>query len=163
MLTGEPSSNDKNDNGVLAELARQWEVALRQALMPVVQTAPVPGGGTPQTNITSGAAGARAGAAGGVAGGAGAGAAAAAAAAAAARHGSDNANKASVTATQDREQTKDIGQLYQIFPDEVLGSGQFGIVYGGVHRTTGHAVAIKVRMRVCKCVHSCQFSPLPGH
>ena len=22
-------------------------------------------------------------------------------------------------------------QLYQIFPDEVLGSGQFGIVYGG--------------------------------
>ena len=25
----------------------------------------------------------------------------------------------------------DISQLYQIFPDEVLGSGQFGIVYGG--------------------------------
>ena len=28
----------------------------------------------------------------------------------------------------------DISQAYQIFPDEVLGSGQFGIVYGGVHR-----------------------------
>ena len=28
----------------------------------------------------------------------------------------------------------DISQSYQIFPDEVLGSGQFGIVYGGVHR-----------------------------
>jgi len=26
----------------------------------------------------------------------------------------------------------DISQLYQIFPDEVLGSGQFGIVYGGM-------------------------------
>lgn len=25
----------------------------------------------------------------------------------------------------------DISQIYQIFPDEVLGSGQFGIVYGG--------------------------------
>ena len=25
-------------------------------------------------------------------------------------------------------------RAYQIFPDEVLGSGQFGIVYGGVHR-----------------------------
>lgn len=25
----------------------------------------------------------------------------------------------------------DISQLYQIFPDDVLGSGQFGIVYGG--------------------------------
>lgn len=29
----------------------------------------------------------------------------------------------------------DISQAYQIFPDEVLGSGQFGIVYGGVHRS----------------------------
>lgn len=29
---------------------------------------------------------------------------------------------------------RDISQAYQIFPDEVLGSGQFGIVYGGVHR-----------------------------
>ena len=38
----------------------------------------------------------------------------------------------------------DISLQYQIFPDELLGSGQFGIVYGGVHRTTGRAVAIKV-------------------
>ena len=29
---------------------------------------------------------------------------------------------------------RDISQAYQIFPDEVLGSGQFGIVYGGFHR-----------------------------
>ena len=26
---------------------------------------------------------------------------------------------------------QDISQLYQVFPDEILGSGQFGIVYGG--------------------------------
>lgn len=26
---------------------------------------------------------------------------------------------------------QDISTVYQIFPDEVLGSGQFGIVYGG--------------------------------
>ena len=45
------------------------------------------------------------------------------------------------------KQEKDISQAYQIFPDEVLGSGQFGIVYGGVHRTTGHVVAIKVRTK----------------
>lgn len=42
------------------------------------------------------------------------------------------------------EQSLDISLQYQIFPDEVLGSGQFGIVYGGVHRTSGRAVAIKV-------------------
>ncbi|GFT39705.1 hypothetical protein NPIL_56091 [Nephila pilipes] len=42
------------------------------------------------------------------------------------------------------EQSLDISLQYQIFPDEVLGSGQFGIVYGGVHRTSGRGVAIKV-------------------
>ncbi|PSN49780.1 Serine/threonine-protein kinase D1 [Blattella germanica] len=57
------------------------------------------------------------------------------------------------------ENVTDISQLYQIIPDEVLGSGQFGIVYGGlnrrdiskqeelsigVHRKTSRAVAIKV-------------------
>lgn len=26
---------------------------------------------------------------------------------------------------------QDIATVYQIFPDEVLGSGQFGVVYGG--------------------------------
>ncbi|KTG32307.1 hypothetical protein cypCar_00029537 [Cyprinus carpio] len=38
----------------------------------------------------------------------------------------------------------DISSIYQIFADEVLGSGQFGIVYGGKHRKTGRDVAIKV-------------------
>lgn len=33
--------------------------------------------------------------------------------------------------SEPEERVKDMSQLYQIFPDEVLGSGQFGIVYGG--------------------------------
>uniref|UniRef100_A0A8C9ZE21 Serine/threonine-protein kinase n=1 Tax=Sander lucioperca TaxID=283035 RepID=A0A8C9ZE21_SANLU len=40
--------------------------------------------------------------------------------------------------------TGDINSVYQIFPDEVLGSGQFGIVYGGKHRKSGRDVAIKI-------------------
>lgn len=38
----------------------------------------------------------------------------------------------------------DISQVFQINPDDVLGSGQFGIVYGGHHRRTHREVAIKV-------------------
>uniref|UniRef100_A0A8C5E2U3 Protein kinase C n=1 Tax=Gouania willdenowi TaxID=441366 RepID=A0A8C5E2U3_GOUWI len=34
--------------------------------------------------------------------------------------------------------------VYQIFADDVLGSGQFGVVYGGKHRKSGRDVAIKV-------------------
>ncbi|XP_069360691.1 serine/threonine-protein kinase D1 isoform X2 [Maniola hyperantus] len=42
------------------------------------------------------------------------------------------------------ERVAEMAQLYQIHPDEVLGSGQFGIVYGGMHRATDRPVAIKV-------------------
>ncbi|KAL0269904.1 UNVERIFIED_CONTAM: hypothetical protein PYX00_007486 [Menopon gallinae] len=45
---------------------------------------------------------------------------------------------------ESEERVTDMSQLYQIFPDEVLGSGQFGIVYGGTHRKSGRAVAVKV-------------------
>ncbi|XP_056150078.1 serine/threonine-protein kinase D3-like isoform X2 [Lampris incognitus] len=38
----------------------------------------------------------------------------------------------------------DISSVYQIFADDVLGSGQFGIVYGGKHRKSGRDVAIKI-------------------
>lgn len=46
--------------------------------------------------------------------------------------------------SESEERVTDMSQLYQISPDEVLGSGQFGIVYGGVHRKSGRGVAIKV-------------------
>ncbi|KAL5283373.1 PRKD1 family protein [Megaselia abdita] len=52
-----------------------------------------------------------------------------------------------VTNTQcyeSEDKIQDMGQLYQIFPDEVLGSGQFGVVYGGTHKKTKRDVAIKV-------------------
>uniref|UniRef100_UPI00398EF861 serine/threonine-protein kinase D2 isoform X2 n=1 Tax=Pristiophorus japonicus TaxID=55135 RepID=UPI00398EF861 len=42
------------------------------------------------------------------------------------------------------QENVDIATVYQIFADEVLGSGQFGIVYGGKHRESGRDVAIKV-------------------
>ncbi|XP_061099188.1 serine/threonine-protein kinase D3 isoform X2 [Conger conger] len=42
------------------------------------------------------------------------------------------------------QENVDVSSIYQIFADEVLGSGQFGIVYGGKHRKTGRDVAIKV-------------------
>ncbi|KAL4134739.1 hypothetical protein QTP88_006459 [Uroleucon formosanum] len=45
---------------------------------------------------------------------------------------------------EQQQNVTDMSQLYQIFPDEVLGSGQFGIVYGGKHRKSGKTVAIKV-------------------
>lgn len=74
------------DSGVGAYLAKSWETAIKQALMPVTKT----------------------------------------------------------SATDNEENVQDMGQLYQIFPDEVLGSGQFGTVYGGIHRKTHREVAIKV-------------------
>ncbi|KAI6657597.1 Serine/threonine-protein kinase D1 [Oopsacas minuta] len=42
------------------------------------------------------------------------------------------------------ETKMDISLIYQIFGGEVLGSGQFGTVHEGVHRSTGEPVAIKV-------------------
>ena len=53
----------------------------------------------------------------------------------------DTASKTVTVKEAEKEKEKDkegreteISKAYQIFPDEVLGSGQFGIVYGGVHR-----------------------------
>lgn len=81
------------DSGIGAYLAKSWETAIKQALMPVTST----------------------------------------------RSESTNA-----TTAESEDKVTDMSQLYQIFPDEVLGSGQFGIVYGGVHRKTHRSVAIKV-------------------
>ncbi|GIY24288.1 hypothetical protein CDAR_64281 [Caerostris darwini] len=59
-------------------------------------------------------------------------------------HGSKEVPSGAQAKKENPEQSLDISLQYQIFPDEVLGSGQFGIVYGGVHRTSGRGVAIKV-------------------
>uniref|UniRef100_A0A8C9WCN3 Serine/threonine-protein kinase n=2 Tax=Scleropages formosus TaxID=113540 RepID=A0A8C9WCN3_SCLFO len=58
-------------------------------------------------------------------------------------HHKDVSVSISVSNAQVQENV-DISSVYQIFPDEVLGSGQFGIVYGGKHRKTGRDVAIKI-------------------
>uniref|UniRef100_A0A8C7YCM3 protein kinase C n=1 Tax=Oryzias sinensis TaxID=183150 RepID=A0A8C7YCM3_9TELE len=60
-------------------------------------------------------------------------------------HSKSHRYRMSITSTQNGCFVfQDINSVYQIFPDEVLGSGQFGIVYGGKHRKSGRDVAIKI-------------------
>ncbi|CAH8633932.1 unnamed protein product [Heterobilharzia americana] len=58
----------------------------------------------------------------------------------------DEGTGSAISAFIESKQCSDhqVQALYEIFPDEVLGSGQFGIVYGGIHRKTKREVAIKV-------------------
>ena len=53
----------------------------------------------------------------------------------------------------EKQETTDISQLYQIFPDEVLGSGQFGIVYGGRYR--GETGLLRLTLQSCKVEFLC--------
>uniref|UniRef100_A0A8C9T6T4 Serine/threonine-protein kinase n=1 Tax=Scleropages formosus TaxID=113540 RepID=A0A8C9T6T4_SCLFO len=93
------------NSGIGREVAKAWESAIRQALMPVIfQDAPTVQGHTPHRQASV---------------------------------------SISVSNSQIQENV-DIGMVYQIFADEVLGSGQFGVVYGGKHRKTGRDVAVKV-------------------
>ncbi|XP_063109007.1 serine/threonine-protein kinase D2 isoform X2 [Cavia porcellus] len=100
-----PGGAPGGPSGQGAEAARGWEMAIRQALMPVIlQDAPSTPGHAPHRQASL---------------------------------------SISVSNSQIQENV-DIATVYQIFPDEVLGSGQFGVVYGGKHRKTGRDVAVKV-------------------
>ncbi|XP_069063768.1 serine/threonine-protein kinase D2 [Pleurodeles waltl] len=100
-----PANVSTQNSGVGLEVARAWESAIRQAMMPVIlQDAPSAGGQSPHRQASL---------------------------------------SISVSNSQIQENV-DIATVYQIFPDEVLGSGQFGVVYGGKHRKTGRDVAVKV-------------------
>lgn len=58
--------------------------------------------------------------------------------------GGNNGNYARNAAANGGENCDDILQQYQVILQDVLGAGQFGTVYGGVHRNTSRPVAIKV-------------------
>lgn len=132
---------------------KQWESSIRQALMPVVHvTGPQGAKASAQTSSDKTRSGSTSGStAGGVTGSTVASTETdnrIPSTQSSGNRGAADAEKARQNAksanSQQPQNEKDISQAYQIFPDEILGSGQFGIVYGGVHRTTGHAVAIKV-------------------
>lgn len=54
--------------------------------------------------------------------------------------------KSVFTIVTSRSETRDISELYKINPVEVLGSGQFGTVYGG----TGEDVRLIERIFFCR-------------
>ena len=60
------------------------------------------------------------------------------------QHQRKKANQVQPVLQGKKKEETEISQAYQIFPNEDLGSGQFGIVYGGVHRISSRSVAIKV-------------------
>ncbi|XP_006868309.1 PREDICTED: serine/threonine-protein kinase D2 [Chrysochloris asiatica] len=100
-----PGGAPGGPSGQGAEAARSWEMAIRQALMPIIlQDGPSTSGHTPHRQ----------------------------------------ASLSISVSNSEIQENVDIATVYQIFPDEVLGSGQFGVVYGGKHRKTGRDVAVKV-------------------
>ncbi|KAK4320510.1 hypothetical protein Pmani_008632 [Petrolisthes manimaculis] len=105
------------ETGVGLYLAKVWENEIRKALMPVTPQS----SGTPQQQQQAQAQQQQ-------------------------QPQTQQQHHASQHQGMDKEEVtcNDISQIYQIFPDEVLGSGQFGIVYGGVHRKSSRSVAIKV-------------------
>eukprot|EP00096_Caligus_rogercresseyi_P000653 TRINITY_DN1112_c0_g1_i1.p1 TRINITY_DN1112_c0_g1~~TRINITY_DN1112_c0_g1_i1.p1 ORF type:complete len:471 (+),score=153.98 TRINITY_DN1112_c0_g1_i1:189-1601(+) len=89
------NAEPKEDSGVGAELARDWESAIRAALNPKEAS-----NGEVETQ--------------------------------------------GIRISQGSSSEEKLSSSYQIFSDEILGSGQFGIVYAGSSRAKGTPVAIKV-------------------
>lgn len=59
-------------------------------------------------------------------------------------HRSSDTNTNGNSSNMSKSKHHDISDEYQFFPDEILGSGQFGVVYAGLHRLTSRPVAIKI-------------------
>ena len=129
FYVGEDCSSAEAGEGKGKEAAAEWEAAIKDAVMPVVKTSSVSNGGQEEQTVPAPASREKQAGAGGGSG-------------SSSKGGAGGAGKSSEKEKEGRE--TEISQAYQIFPDEVLGSGQFGIVYGGVHRISGRAVAIKV-------------------
>ena len=88
------------------EAAAEWEAAIKDAVMPVVKTSSSSTAGQEEQSAP----------------------------AAASKEKPAGASSVKTSEKEKEGRETEISQAYQIFPDEVLGSGQFGIVYGGVHR-----------------------------
>ena len=85
-----------------------WESAIKSAVTPVVKTSSTAGSSKEEAPPSSSSS---------------------------TKAASTNNTGGSKEAEKEKEgRETEISKAYQIFPDEVLGSGQFGIVYGGVHR-----------------------------
>jgi len=116
FFVGEDSTSSESDadSGAGKENSKLWETAIKAAFMPVVQTGSTAGKVTDDTSSSSSA------------------------------PAKESKPSPASSAGEKEGKETEISQAYQIFPDEVLGSGQFGIVYGGVHRISSRSVAIKV-------------------
>ncbi|XP_071479050.1 serine/threonine-protein kinase D3-like isoform X1 [Diadema antillarum] len=138
--SGSSVDEEQEQSWVGVEVAKEWETKIRQALMPVTpqqSTTSITSTSSPRVETNSGVIQIPRGYN-------------------PTRHqdrkeGSMNATEngdekyaMDTSSVVNKRENNDISQHYQIFPDEILGSGQFGIVYGGVHRTSGRQVAIKV-------------------
>ncbi|XP_027204598.2 serine/threonine-protein kinase D3 isoform X1 [Dermatophagoides pteronyssinus] len=100
-----------------SQSSRSWELAIRQGLMPVLSPPSETGGSRIVADDSS------------------------------KQQQSRHSNQTVAVASSDNDDNDnncDISQQYQIIIDEMLGAGQFGTVYGGVHRTSRREVAIKV-------------------
>ena len=54
------------------------------------------------------------------------------------------ASRVSIKIAAPKYEDKDLRDEYEINPQDLLGSGQFGQVYGGIYKLTNQPVAIKV-------------------